>query len=282
MTEFLERDGERIAYEVTGEGPLVVLSHGMGDRRQAFRFLTPRLAAAGFRVASADLRGQGESSTGWSSYTRTDVAEDLLALIRRLGGPAAIVGHSFSGGAATIAAAKEPGLVSAVVEIGSFTRAQRLNLGGLLRNGRYRKGLRLVMLSTLGGSLGQWVRYLDHAYPGAKPADYAEAIEALRTKMSEPGRMAVLKKMATAKPTDAGAQLANMRCPALIVMGTLDPDWADPLAEAAGIVAGLPAGLGQVRAIEGAGHYPHTQFPDEVAAAVVPFLSEHAMSASDR
>jgi hypothetical protein len=29
-TEFLEIDGGRIAYDVTGEGPLVVLSHGMG------------------------------------------------------------------------------------------------------------------------------------------------------------------------------------------------------------------------------------------------------------
>ena len=44
MTEFLEVAGGRIAYDVTGEGPLVVLSHGIGDRRQAYRFLAPRLA----------------------------------------------------------------------------------------------------------------------------------------------------------------------------------------------------------------------------------------------
>src|SRR5260370_290085 len=93
MTEFLEVEGGRIAYEVTGDGPLVVLAHGMGDNRNAYRFLVPALA--GYRVASIDLRGQGESSTGWSSYTRTDTAADLLALIRHLGGPAVIVGHSF-------------------------------------------------------------------------------------------------------------------------------------------------------------------------------------------
>ena len=28
--------------------------------------------------------------------------------------------------------------------------------------------------------------------------------------------------------------------------------------------------------IDGAGHYPHTQFPDRVAAAMLPFLKEHA------
>ena len=117
MTEFLDVDGGRIAYEVTGEGPLVVLSHGIGDRREAYRFLALRLAQAGYRVVAADLRGHGESSMGWASISRTDVAGDLLALIRHLGGPAVIVGHSISGGAATIAAATGPELISGIVEI---------------------------------------------------------------------------------------------------------------------------------------------------------------------
>jgi pimeloyl-ACP methyl ester carboxylesterase len=98
VTEFLDVQGGQIAYDVTGQGPLVVLSHGIGDRRQAYRFLAPKLAAAGYRVVSADLRGHGESSMGWASISRTDVAGDLLALIRHLGGPAVIVGHSISGG----------------------------------------------------------------------------------------------------------------------------------------------------------------------------------------
>jgi alpha-beta hydrolase superfamily lysophospholipase len=58
MTEFLDIDGGRIAYDVTGEGSLVVLAHGMGDNRNAYRFLVPLLAEAGYRVANTDLRGQ--------------------------------------------------------------------------------------------------------------------------------------------------------------------------------------------------------------------------------
>ena len=275
MTEFLSIDGGRIAYDATGEGPLVVLAHGMGDMRSAYRFLAPRLVAAGFRVATTDLRGQGESSTGWASYTRTDVAGDLLALIRHLGGPAVIVGHSFSGGAATIAAAQEPELVSAVVEIDPFTRAQKIDLGGLFRVGHHRKGMTLLMRAVMSGSMDLWARYLDHAFPGAKPADFAESVDAIRANLSENGRMAVMQKMGKSKPVDAGARLPDIRCPALVVMGTLDPDWADPKAEADGIVAEMPAGLGTVAMIEGAGHYPHTQFPEEVAAVVLPFLKEH-------
>ncbi len=194
MTEFLEVEGGRIAYEVTGDGPLVMLLPGMGIRRDFYSSLARRLVAAGYRVAAADLRGLGESSTGWSSYTRTDTAADTLALIRHLGGPAVIVGHSFSGGSATIAAAQAPEMVTAIVEIGPFTRVPKLSPGALLTNPRYRKGTLLL----------------------------------------------------------------------------------HPRAEAGGIVAAMPAGLGRATMIDGAGHYPHTQFPDQVAAAILPFLKEHA------
>ncbi len=277
MTAFLEIDGGRLGYEVTGEGPLVVLAHGMGDSRRAYRFLIPRLVAAGYRVADLDLRGHGEASTGWPSYTRTDTAGDILALIRLLGGPAVIVGHSFAGGAATIAAAQEPELVRAVVEIGPFTRAQQPDLGGLLRNPRYRKGTLRLMGTALFRSVGLWKSYLSHAYPGTRPADFADYLSALEGELRRPGRIAVLTKMGMSAPTDAGARLGHISCPALVLMGTLDPDWNDPRAEADGVVAGMPAGLGQVVMIEGAGHYPHAPFPDEVVTAMLAFLKEHGL-----
>ncbi|MFD0784205.1 alpha/beta fold hydrolase, partial [Micromonospora azadirachtae] len=85
MTEYLTVDSGTLAYEVTGtSGPLVVLAHGMGDSREAYRFVTPHLVAAGYRVVAVDLRGCGESSAQWPSYSRTDIAGDLLAVIRHL------------------------------------------------------------------------------------------------------------------------------------------------------------------------------------------------------
>jgi pimeloyl-ACP methyl ester carboxylesterase len=281
MTEFLDIEGGRIAYDVTGTGPLVVLSHGIGDRRQAYRFLAPKLAQAGYRVVSADLRGHGESSMGWKSVTgteaitRTDIAGDLLALVRALGGPAVIVGHSISGGAATIASAKEPELVSGIVQINPFTKTQKVSLGGLLRIRRYRRGITLLAGLQLFRSLGIWMRYLNVAYP-TKPADYTDYMAALAAKLREPGRMAEFMKTGKSTPADAGAQLPSVKCPALVIMGTLDPDFADPRAEGDAIAAAMPAGLGTVAMVDGAGHYPHAQCPDEVAALVIGFLQDHA------
>jgi pimeloyl-ACP methyl ester carboxylesterase len=274
MTEFLDIKGGRIAYDVTGEGPLIVLSHGIGDHRQAFRFLVPELVRAGFRVAAPDMRGHGESSAGdWKSISRTDVAGDLIALIRHLGGgPAVVVGHSLSGGAASIAAATAPDLVSGIVEIGPFTRKVEYSLGGLLRIRRYRRGT-LLMTGVLLGSLGMWFRYLDLAYPG-KPADYATYMAALRAKLSEPGRKAEFLKTMKTSPADAGAALPRIACPALVIMGDEDPDFADPRAEAEAVVAAMPAGVGTVAMISGGGHYIHAQTPDEVAGLITTFLRE--------
>ena len=279
MIEFLGIKDGRIAYDVTGEGPLIVLSHGIGDRRQVFRFLAPELVRAGFRVAVPDMRGHGESSEGdWKSISRTDVAGDLVALIRHLGGgPAVIVGHSLSGGAATIAAATAPDLVSGIVQIGPFTRKVQYSLGGLLQIRRYRRGTLSMMGVMVLHSMRSWFRYLDVAYP-EKPADYAAYMTALRAKLSEPGRMAEFLKTMKSSPADAGDALPRISCPALVIMGTEDPDWADPRAEAEGIVAEMPAGLGTVVMVRGRGHYPHAECPYEVAGLITSFLRQRVLA----
>jgi len=272
MPEHLSIDGQTIAYDLVGEGPLVVLAHGIGDSRHAYRFLAPALADAGYRVATVDLRGCGESSLGWDGYSRTDLGGDLVAVVRHLGGPAVIIGHSISGGAATIAAATAPDAITGVIELAPFTRGQSLDLGGLVRVKRFRSGYWQLAQVIVRGRLANWMKYLDVAYP-TKPADWTTESARLEEKLSEPGRMEALQAMCKSKPTDAGAQLAHVSCPVLVVEGSLDPDWADPRAEGERILADLPAGLGELAVIEGAGHYPHAQTPDEVLALTLPFLA---------
>jgi pimeloyl-ACP methyl ester carboxylesterase len=75
--------------------------------------------------------------------------------------------------------------------------------------------------------------------------------------------------------SDAEAQLPNVKCPALIVMGTADPDFPDPKAEGEAIVAALTPGLGTLKTLEGMGHYLHAECPNELAGFVTPFLAEN-------
>lgn len=272
MTEFLALDEGTLAYDIVGSGPLVVLAHGMGDSREAFRFIAPALVAAGYRVASVDLRGCGESSVEWPTYTRTAIAGDLLALVRHLGGPAVLVGHSIAGGAVSIAAADAPELVTAVVELGPFTRKQKIRLGDF-GVAPYRRGALHLIATTMLGSTRQWSKYLDGAYPGAKPADWSARLAEITTSLEQPGRMKVLQKMGSLPPVDAGQALPRVTRPVLVIQGSDDPDWVSPRAEGEAILADLPAGLGQLIMIEGAGHYPHVEAPRETLEAMLPFLN---------
>jgi pimeloyl-ACP methyl ester carboxylesterase len=270
MTELLNVVGGNIAYEVAGSGPLMVLVHGIGQSRDAYRFVAPELVAAGYRVATVDLRGSGESSATWPSYTRTDIAGDLIALIEHLGGPAVLVGHSISGGAATIVAAKAPSLVTAVVELAPFTRRVEYSLSDLGVS-RYRKAAVAISGVAMLGSHRRWRKYLEIATPEPRPADWAASLDRTDAMLHEPGRMKALRKQMNSA-ADAGAQLGHVHRPVLVIMGTLDPDWGDPKAEGEAIVAALPAGVGRLEMIPGAGHYPHVQFPAKVVGLIRSFL----------
>jgi pimeloyl-ACP methyl ester carboxylesterase len=108
--EFLKVAVGRLSYEDTHTGgPLVILGAPLGTTRSVYRFVSPMLSDAGFRVVSLDLRGHGASSTDWDDYSIAAHGEDLVAVIQALeAGPAFVVGNSFSGGSAVWAAAEGP------------------------------------------------------------------------------------------------------------------------------------------------------------------------------
>lgn len=263
-TQYLTRPGGRLAYDVSGSGPLVVASPGLGALRSTYRFLVPALVEAGYRVATVDLRGHGESSVGgWGSYTETDVADDLIALVEHLGGPAVIIGNSYSGGAAVVAAARRPELVRALVLTGAFVH-------DIPRNTVQKLAVWLISSTPLGRAA--WGSYVPSLYGGRKPADHAAALAALTASLKGKDRFTATAAMAAQPHIAAGRALPAVTAPALVVMGEQDPDFADPAAEAA-FISGALVGPAQALMVAEAGHYPHTQRPDLVNPAVVAFLA---------
>jgi pimeloyl-ACP methyl ester carboxylesterase len=197
-------------------------------------------------------------------------------VIRSLGGPAVLVGQSFSGGAATIAAATNPDAVSALVEIGPFTRPPEISVGALVQNAEYRHGAFLLGEFALTGHIKAWVKYLGVAYPGRKPADWDAYLAAVEASLNQPARLDAARKTFSSAGTlkVAAAQLANVKCPVLVVMGRDDSDFPNSETEAQGIIGMLPPGVGSYRMIDSAGHYPHAQYPQQVADAILAFLGK--------
>lgn len=99
-------DGTRIAYEVTGSGPALVLVDGALCHRAMgpARGLAKQMAGA-FTVYTYDRRARGESGAGTAPWAVEREVEDLAAMIEVAGGSAHVFGAS-SGGALALEAAR--------------------------------------------------------------------------------------------------------------------------------------------------------------------------------
>ena len=103
--------GLRIAGDSWGEsgGPLVLLQHGGGQTRHAWKGAGEKLGAAGFYAIAFDARGHGDSD--WSpdgDYGQDGMVKDLVHVVAALGNRRAVmVGASMGGGTSLVAAGEE-------------------------------------------------------------------------------------------------------------------------------------------------------------------------------
>lgn len=97
-----------IDYTVTGEGPAILLAHGITESRASWDPLVGPLADAGYRVICVDLRGHGASSKT-PPYDLTTMANDIGAVLREEGvDDALLIGHSLGGAVVSAYAAAGP------------------------------------------------------------------------------------------------------------------------------------------------------------------------------
>ncbi len=263
-TSFLALPEGRIAYDDTGgTGPLVIAVPSMGDLRGEYRYLTPLLAQAGYRVVTLDVRGQGESSVGWSDYSAHAVGRDVLALTDHLGaGPAVVIGTSFAGGSALWAAHDAPDKIRGVIMIGP-----------VLKDYPTPFYVRAAVSIGFAGPwrVSFWIRYWDSLFPLRKPADHEAYRAALAANLHEAGRMAVLKNMVALSKADTESILDQIGKPGLIIMGSRDKDFSQPREEAQALASRTRA---QLLVAEGAGHYPQVEAPEAITPRILTFIRE--------
>jgi pimeloyl-ACP methyl ester carboxylesterase len=259
-TALVATNGGRIAYSDEGSGPLVVLSPGMGDLRSSYRFQVPVLVRAGYRAVSVDLRGHGESDTTFTSYGDEPTSEDLADVIKHLGAPAVVVGNSMSAGAAVIAAARHPELVSGLVLVGPFVRDPKTSA--------FQKLMMSVMMAKP-LVVTSWNLYLPKLFAGQQPADFTSYRKSVKDAMARPGYKEAFAATVKTSHQEAEDLLPAVSVPTMVVMGEKDPDFSDPRHEAQWVGEQLGA---RVEIVADAGHYPHSQQADVVNALLVDFL----------
>jgi pimeloyl-ACP methyl ester carboxylesterase len=94
----VDAGGVGIEYEVTGDGPPVILLHGFPDTGRLWRHQVPALADAGLRVIVPDMRGYGRSDKpeAVEAYALPALVGDVLAVLADAGAERAhVVGHDW-------------------------------------------------------------------------------------------------------------------------------------------------------------------------------------------
>lgn len=260
-TQFLKTNEGTIAYDDMGTGPLVICVPGMGDLRQEYRFIAPEIIKAGYRLVTMDVRGHGESSTGWADYGIAAIGRDILALIDHLNaGSAILIGASMAAGSAIWASVEQPDIVAALVLCGPAVSDTSMPA--------YMMALVRVMFMPLWGVFS-WGIYYTSLFPTRKPADFTTYRQKLLANLREPGRFNALRGMVFASHGPSAERANKVKVPTFIVMGTKDPDFKDPVAEANWLAEQTH---GKVMIVDGAGHYPHVEMIDQTAQPILDFL----------
>ena len=101
-------------YSVTGSGPAIFLTHGVGGAEDAWRFITPKLKSM-FTVVTYDLRGHGKSPVDNKDFNLDDLVFDLERVREKTNiQKAHFMGHSLGGMIAPAYAKKFPERVLSV------------------------------------------------------------------------------------------------------------------------------------------------------------------------
>jgi pimeloyl-ACP methyl ester carboxylesterase len=270
----IELHGHPVTYRRMGQGPAVLLVHGITSSSRTWRSVLPALAEH-YDVIAPDLLGHGQSAKPRGDYSLGAYASGLRDLTVALGiTSATVVGHSLGGGIALQFAYQFP------------ERTDRLTLvssGGLGREVHM-----LLRAATLPGSEYVLPLISNERVLGAGTAvsgflgklglragpDIAEFARGYATLANGDSRRAFLHTLRSV--IDPGGQRVDATdrlylaedVPTLIVWGRRDP--IIPVRHAGAAQRGMPGS--RLEVFDEAGHFPQLDEPDRFAIALADFV----------
>lgn len=268
--------GYERAFVMLGEGPPLLLLHGLGCNHKTWLPVLAELAEH-HTVIAPDLLGHGQSAKPRADYSLGGYANGMRDLLTVLGiDRVTVVGHSFGGGVAMQFAYQFP------------ERAERIVLvapGGLGRD--VTPMLRALTLPGAGAALGVAAAWplrtaanivLGTAARAGLPhtVDVRPLLKVLGSMTDPAGRDAFLHVLRAA--VDWKGQVVTMidrsylaeNTPICVIWG--DRDTVIPVAHAEAAATAIPGA--RVEVLSGAGHFPHVDRPEEFAGIVREFVAQ--------
>lgn len=265
-----------IHYLTAGEGPPLVLLHGVGDSAASWLHVMPALART-HRVWAPSFPGFGQSSKPSIGYSPAFFTVALQRFLDTLGiEQAALVGNSLGGLVAARFALSTPERVTALALVDSAGLGRKLTIALRAQN---LPGMRKLVAAWNSTSIGAWQwawqmaglvfknptrvppSWLAHIQEMAEGDGYLDAtVATVRSASNLRGQL---------KSELVLDDLPRLRMPTLVVWG--EGDRVVPVRQAREAVARLPHG--QLAVLADCGHEPQLECPDQFVAVLGQFLA---------
>ncbi len=266
-----QADGVGIEYDVTGDGPPVVLLHGFPDSGRLWRHQVPALSEAGFKVIVPDMRGYGRSDKpeAVEAYAMRLLVGDVLAVLDDAGAERAhIVGHDWGAAVAWVLAAYAADRVDHLV-------ALSVGHPSTMRTDGYEQHQKswYMLLFLFAGAAEEWLSADDWAEFrrwGGHP-DCEQVIHDLESNRSlTPGLNYYRANISPRSFLRRRTELPPIEAPTMGIWSSNDM----ALTEAQMVnSAGGVAGPWRYERLDGPGHWMQLDAPDEVNRLLIDFLA---------
>ena len=239
VRQFATEGSPAIRGETVGEGPPVVLCHGITATRHSVIHGSRRLERAGFTVTSYDARGHGESDPAppGAGYGYPELRRDLSAVIEEQvgGSPVLLAGHSMGAHAAVGFALEDPARVAGLVVIGPAYEGE-IGDDSL----RYWDGLATALEQD---GIDGFVAYIDRVQ-GIDPRWRDLVLRFTRERMERHRHLAALvaalREVPRSRPFGSMTELEGLAVPTLVVASHDAADPGHPYAVAEAYAARIP------------------------------------------
>ena len=265
--------GQPVAYRTLGEGPVLVLVHGMAGSGETWAHVMPALAQR-FTVVAPDLLGHGDSAKPSGEYSIGAHANVLRDVLLALGHErATLVGQSFGGGVVMQLAYQYPERCERLVLVSSGGLGREVS--ALLRSLAVPGVERLFPLVCSPALRNAGARLMAWVGDAVRPAPLLAEVWRSYASLADPdARQAFFRTLQSV--VDAGGQrvsatdrlyLASMM-PTLIVWGAHDT--LIPVEHGIAAHAAIPGS--RLEIFEDAGHFPHCEAPERFVDALLRFI----------
>ena len=265
--------GHEVSYRCAGEGPVLLLIHGIAGSSRAWTEVMPLLSRY-FTVVAPDLIGHGESAKPLGDYSLGAHASGVRDLLAVLGiERATLVGHSLGGGVAMQLAYQHPEVCQRLVLVDSGGLGREVSWILRLLSLPGAEFLMPALFPPVVRSGGNAVaRFLYDL--GLRSGGAAETWRAYASLTESSNRHAFVRTVRAV--IDPGGQSVSARdrlylmsnVPTLIMWG--DQDHIIPVDHAYATHRAVPAS--RLEIIEGSGHFPHVEMPDRFAEVLTDFV----------